>query len=151
MGLREFCRNFLDEQAHPQQVEGAELPLSTHTPPEATIKCRPLRTASRKQFDLLTFNSTTSQILGTTRCNEHGAALARSGASGMRHASFSLRSMAGSPKARRCSTSCCLRVLIHPAPRPRACRSRCVRAAPNSRIFAYAHRGSASGVIVKDD
>jgi len=24
-------------------------------------------------------------------------------------------------------------------------------AAPNSRIFAYAHRGSASGVIVKDD
>ena len=53
MGLREFCRNFLDEQAHPQQVEGAELPLSTHTPPEATIKCRPLRTASRKQFDLL--------------------------------------------------------------------------------------------------
>jgi hypothetical protein len=50
MGLREFCR---DEQTCPQQVEGAELPLSTHTPPEATIKCRPLRTASRKQFDLL--------------------------------------------------------------------------------------------------
>ena len=44
-----------------------------------------------------------------------------------------------------------LRVLIHPVPRPRACPSRCVRAAPNSRIFAYAHRGSASGVIVKDD